>query len=282
MIKSIIERLVKMEVAKKYKILALDIDGTLTNTKKEITPKVKEQIDRLHAENIPVLLVSGRPTEGIIPIAKEIDLFENEGYILAFNGGKIIDCKTNEIVYNKYIPSELVADICNFAFDAGLTVLTYKDGKIITNNAEDEYLAIEARINKMEAVKVDDIISEAPEHCDKFLIVGDEKICEKKVEEMAKLFEDKLNIFRSEPFFIEVVPKGIDKAESLEVLLLKLGMTRDDLVACGDGRNDVTMINYAGMGVAMENACDDVKNVSNFITTSNDEDGVALAIEKFF
>ena len=271
-----------MEEAKKYKILALDIDGTLTDSKKEITPRVNAAIDRLHSDNIPVLLVSGRPTEGIIPIANEIDLFQNAGYILAFNGGKIIDCKTNEVVYNKYIPEELVPHICNFAYESGLTVLTYKDGKIISNNADDEFLAIEARINKMEAVKVDDLIKEAPAHCDKFLLVGDEKLCEKKVEEMAELFKDKLNIFRSEPFFIEVVPKGIDKAESLEVLLSKLGLTRDDLVACGDGRNDVTMVNYAGMGVAMENACDDVKKVADFITASNDQDGVAIAIEKFF
>lgn len=271
-----------MQNQNEYKILALDIDGTLTNTKKEITRGVQAELDKLYERNIPVLLVSGRPYEGIVPIANEINLFENGGYILAFNGGRIVNCANGEVVYNKFIKKELIPDICNFAFSNNLTVLTYKDGKIISNNANDEYLKIEARINKMDAVTVDDIIAQAPEHCDKFLIVGPEEICEKKVVEMAEMFKADLNIFRSEPYFIEVVPKGIDKAESLEWLLNKLSLTKENLVACGDGRNDVTMVKYAGMGVAMDNACDEVKEVSNFITASNDEDGVAVAIKKFF
>ncbi|MBQ1192659.1 MAG: HAD family phosphatase [Lachnospiraceae bacterium] len=266
----------------KYKILALDIDGTLTNSKKEVTDEVKEKINGLYQKNIPVLLVSGRPTEGILPIADEIKLRENNGYILAFNGGKIIKADTGEVIYSKSIPNEPIHDICQFAKDNNLAILTYKDGKIITNNPEDEYVRIEARINKLEAVRVGDMEGEAPQSPDKFLIVGNPKILENKVEEMAELFKGKLNIFRSEPYFIEIVPMGIDKAESLEILLNKLSLKREELIACGDGRNDITMIDYAGMGVAMENACDEAKSVANFITKSNDENGVAAAIDKFF
>lgn len=265
-----------------YKILALDIDGTLTNSKKEVTDKVKKAIGGLYEKNVPVLLVSGRPTEGIFPIAKEIDLMENSGYILAFNGGKIINAKTKEVIYSKAIDDSLVGEICDFATVNKLTILTYRDGKIITTNPDDQYSNTEARINKMETVKVLDMKREAPSNPDKFLIVGDPAILENKVVEMAKQFEGRLNIFRSEPYFIEIVPLGIDKAKSLEVLLQSLSLTKEELVACGDGRNDITMIDYAGMGVAMENACDEVKSVSNFVTLSNDEDGVAVAIEKFF
>ena len=90
-----------------------------------------------------------------------------------------------------------------------------------------------------------------------------------------------MRVFRSEPYFLELVPKGIDKARSLSVLLEKLGMTKDEMIAVGDGFNDLSMIQYAGLGVAMANAQEVVKGNADFITLSNEEDGVAHVVEKF-
>ena len=90
-----------------------------------------------------------------------------------------------------------------------------------------------------------------------------------------------MGVFRSEPYFLELVPKGIDKARSLSVLLEKLGMTKDEMIAVGDGFNDLSMLQYAGLGVAMANAQEVVKENADFITLSNEEDGVAYAAEKF-
>ena len=265
-----------------YKILALDIDGTLTNSKKEVTDRTKAALSSLYERNIPVLLVSGRPTEGIFPVAKEINLEENNGYILAFNGGKILNASTGEIIYQKSVPYEYVKEICDFAVENDLAVLTYKDGDIISNKPDDEYVQIEARINKLKAVKVDDVAAVAPENPDKFLIVGPPDIIAEKLPIMQEKFAGRLNIFCSEPFFMEIVPLGIDKAQSLDLLLSKLSLQSSELVACGDGGNDVTMIKYAGMGVAMANACKAVLDAADYVTLSNDEDGVAVAIEKFF
>ena len=89
------------------------------------------------------------------------------------------------------------------------------------------------------------------------------------------------SIYRSEPFFLEVMPKGIDKAQSLGRLLERIGMKREEMIACGDGYNDLTMIQYAGLGVAMENAVLPVRNAADYITASNNEDGVGLVVEKF-
>lgn len=265
-----------------YKVLALDIDGTLLNSKKEITPKVKEAIEELRDKDIPVLIASGRPAMGIRHVAKELSMDEKGGYILSFNGGKIIEYKTKEVVYSKTIPMELNEEVYNYAKNLDASLLTYENDRIITEKPENKYVSVESSIVKMEVEKVDNLLSRLNFSADKFLIVGEPEYLEKEVEKMAKHFEGRLNVFRSEPFFIEVVPLGIDKATSLEVLLEKLGIKREELVACGDGRNDVTMINYAGMGVAMENACDEVKEVADFVTKSCDEDGVAYAIKKFF
>ena len=94
--------------------------------------------------------------------------------------------------------------------------------------------------------------------------------------------QGEISVYRSEPYFLELVPLGIDKAQSLAVLLDKLGMKREEMVAIGDGYNDLSMIQFAGLGIAMANAQEPVKKEADYITLSNDEDGVADAVEKFF
>ena len=91
-----------------------------------------------------------------------------------------------------------------------------------------------------------------------------------------------ISVYRSEPYFLELVPLGIDKARSLAVLLEKIGITREEMIAMGDGYNDLSMIKYAGLGIAMGNAQEPVKAAADYIAPSNDEDGVAIAVEQHF
>ena len=101
---------------------------------------------------------------------------------------------------------------------------------------------------------------------------------EKQLQEM---YGDVLSIYRSEPFFIEIMPKNVDKARSLDRMLETVGLTRENTICCGDGFNDMTMIQYAGVGVAMANAQEEVKKSADFITDSNDDDGIVTVIDKF-
>ena len=275
----------KMErnIVKEYKILALDIDGTLLNSKKEITPAVFEKVRALQEKEIPVLIASGRPEQGTRHVCEALELKTYGGYVLSFNGGKITNQKTGEIVHNKTIPVEYNEEIIEYAKKIPeSTILTYDGDVIITEHPENKYAQVESNVVKMPLQRVESLKERAVFPANKFLIVGTPEILKAAVEPMAEAFQGRLNIFQSEPFFIEVVPLGIDKAQSLETLLQKLGMTREELVACGDGGNDVSMIDYAGMGVAMANACEEVKAVADFMAPSCDEDGVAAVIEKFF
>lgn len=269
----------------KYKILALDIDGTVLNSKKELTPAVDEAIKSLQKRNIPVLIASGRPAKGIYHVAEALHMDETGGYILSFNGGKILDFKTKDVIYSRSIDSEYYEEICEYVSGMDASLITYDKEEIITEKPDNEYVQFESRIVRMPVIKVDNLVDEMKKRgilADKFLVVGEPEYITAQTTAMKKKFEGRLNVFQSEPFFIEVVPLGIDKAASLEILLQKLGLTREELIACGDGRNDVTMVKYAGMGVAMENACDEVKEVADYITASCDEDGVARVIERFF
>ena len=145
----------------------------------------------------------------------------------------------------------------------------------------DKYIEIEAGINKLTVKEVDNFPEYVTFDVNKCLLTGHDEHMARVERNMAKRFGSVLNIYRSEPFFLEIMPKGIDKAESLDKLLKSLGYTKDELICCGDGFNDLSMIQYAGLGVAMANAQDKVKEAADFITLSNNEDGIAYVIEKF-
>ncbi len=264
----------------KYKVLVLDIDGTLNNSKKEVSQKTKLALKKAQEKGIIVVLASGRPTCGITHIANEIELEKYGGYILSFNGGKITNCKTNEVIYEKSIPRENVAEIYDISKEYGVNILTYSDDSVISEN-DDKYLEIECRINKIECTQVESFKASVNYAIPKCLMLGDGDYLAEIEPKVRERLGDGYNVFRSEPFFLEVMPQNIDKAYSLERLLDHLGMTKHDMIACGDGFNDISMISYAGLGVAMANAQPSVKEVANFITLSNDDDGVAHVIEKF-
>lgn len=112
-------------------------------------------------------------------------------------------------------------------------------------------------------------------------MTGDPTLMLKAEEDLVEKLGDKMDIFRSAPFFLELVPKGIDKAKSLTRLLAKINLTPSDMIAFGDGYNDLSMLKLAGMGVAMENAAPEVRAEADYVTLSNEEDGIAAALEHF-
>ena len=237
----------------KYKLLVLDLDGTLTNKQKKITPHTKETLFKIQEQGVKIVLASGRPTYGIAPLAEQLELQKYEGYILAYNGGEIIDWKTKELMYKNLLDHDVLPYLYECAKKNDFAIVTY-DG---------EY-----------------VLTEKPPIA-KCLIVGEPTRLAELEKEMYEHLKDRMGVFRSEPYFLELVPKGIDKAQSLAVLLKEIGLTREEMIAIGDGFNDLSMIQYAGLGIAMANAQEVVKENADFITLSNEEDGVAYAAEKF-
>ncbi len=264
-----------------YKILVLDLDGTLTNKKKEITARTKETLIKAMEKGIIVVLASGRPTYGIVPLAEEIGLAKYGGYILSFNGGTIINWATKEVIFEKLLNKNMISPSYEMAKKHGVEIVSYMDQDIVTEAKENKYVDYEAFLNKMPVRQVGDFVNELTGSVNKCLIVGDAD----NLIPLEQIMKDELgtdmNIYRSEPFFLELVPHGIDKAASLNLLLERLSLTKEHMIACGDGYNDLSMIELAGLGVAMENANDTVKAAANYITLSNEEDGVAHVIEKY-
>lgn len=266
----------------KYKVLVLDIDGTLTNTKKEITYRTKSAITRIMEQGVTVVLASGRPISGIEPIARELELDKYNGYILAFNGARIIECSNKKIIHDQTLSRDMILKLYDLSKLYNVSILSYDKDSIVTEMPNDEYVNIEARINKMPIKEVENFKEYVDYPVNKCLMVGEGEYLAKVEEEVREKVKGEISVYRSEPYFLECVPLNIDKAASLEKLLEYIHCTKDEMIACGDGYNDISMIKYAGLGVAMENAREEVKEVADILTLSNDEDGVAHIIDKFF
>lgn len=264
-----------------YEIIVLDIDGTLVNSKKEITDRTQKALTRLQAAGKKVALASGRPVQGIMPYAHALRLDSFGGYVLAYNGGCVIDARSNEVIYSKNFPNKIIPDICKELKGTNVTVNTYENDRIILGNAINRYSDVEAKIIGLETKFVDDFASYVTFNINKLLLAGEPAEILRLEKHFSEKYKGVIGVFRSEEFFLELVPLGINKARSIEVLLNKLKLTEQQCIACGDAYNDVTMIQYAGLGVAMGNAVDEVKEAANLVTDTNDRDGVAKVVEKY-
>lgn len=266
----------------KYQLLVLDLDGTLTNSKKEITEPTKQALIEIQEAGKKVVLASGRPTFGMEPLARQLHLETYGSYILSFNGARITDCRSGQIIYNKTLPEDSFSDIYAIASKYQVGILAYGADELLSGLTPNKYSEIESRINHMEIRQLSDFCREVTAFPNnKFLLTGEPEEIDKVRREMQAHFRGYLNIYCSDPFFLEIMPQKIDKAFSLQRLLNSIGLTADEMICCGDGYNDVTMIESAGLGVAMQNAQPLVLEKADFITKSNDEDGVLHVINQF-
>lgn len=264
-----------------YQVLVLDLDGTLTNSAKQITPPTKQALIEIQENGKKVVLASGRPPQGVIPLAKELKMDQFGNYILAFNGGRMINCHTGEIVYNKTLPESITYPLFEIVKKYDADIIGYTDDMLISGIEPNDYSRLESRINNMPILCVDHFPDYVKGPNNKFLISGEPDTIAQIQNECMRHFRSLLNIYCSEPFFLEIMPQHIDKAYSLQKLLSNIGFRADEMICCGDGYNDITMIETAGLGVAMQNAQPLVREKADYITKSNDEDGVLHVINQF-
>jgi len=263
-----------------YQLVALDLDGTLSNSQKEITEKTKQTLMRLAQKGVVIVLASGRPTAGIFKEAKALALDQTGGYLLSFNGARILDYKNNNVIYEQTISSQTAHEMYDRAKQFGLSALTYNATEIITEDIGDHWVQLESFTTKMKIHHVASFKEAIQSPVNKVLITGEPSYIASIVDAFKAPYENRMSIYRSDPYFIECMDAGIDKAASLSELCKKLGIPQENTIAFGDGYNDLSMIEWCHLGVAMANAVDEVKSRANAITKSNNEDGVAFYLEK--
>ena len=266
-----------------YDALILDIDGTLVNSQKVVSEATRDAIIEAQKRGKTVAIASGRSISGIRRTASSISLEEFGGYVIAYNGTTVVNCKTGECIYNQMISTEMIAPVYEAAKEAKVGILVYHDQQkeLLSGNGVDKYIEADARACEITIRETKHFVQDINFPINKFLLTGEpEYMCEVE-KKMQEKFGDRLNVFRSDPYYVELLPKFVDKGVAVEKLMKHLDIKKDKVICIGDSYNDLPMLRRVGLGVAMGNAQKEVKEAADFITDSNDEDGIVKVIKKF-
>lgn len=262
-----------------YKMLVLDMDDTLLTDDHKISNLNKELILKIQKLGIHVVLASGRPTSAMITYAKELELDLNNSYMISFNGAIISNVKTGGIFFKQTLSQQQVHDLYDFSVKNKTHIITYLNDEIVSET-DSEYIDIEKKITGLPHNKVTSFLDAIKSDAVKCILL-EEPTYLKEVEKILHVEMPHLSITMSKPFFLEVAQQGIDKGASLELLAKKLNILQSEIIAVGNAGNDLTMIEYAGLGVWVDNVTPDIRDKADVIVASNNNDGVAEVIQKY-
>lgn len=267
------------------KLIAIDMDGTLLNEEKHIKKAQKEAIHEAIEAGIKIVLCTGRPLYGILPFYKELGLhdLDEEGYVILNNGCSVHKTKDWELIECDEITPDDIEYLYKFSekYEVNFTLVDEThyfnigrkpteeliiDSEFVFSDITDITLE-EAKSGKYKVVKA--------------MFLGNPEEMAKFQKEYENTLKEKYEGVLSQPYVYEILPKGNNKGTGLKNLAENLGIKQEEVMAIGDGNNDVEMLEYANYGVAMGNATELARKAAKYITDTNENDGVAKAIKKY-
>lgn len=264
------------------KLIAIDIDGTLLNSHHQLTDEVKAALKKAEEKGVKIVLCTGRPLTGVQDLIEELDLFGENDYVVTYNGSLIQKTKTKEIVskfeltYDDYLAIDTLARKLNVHLHTETADTMYTSNRDISR-----YTVLESYLVNMPLKFRTQDEMNAELNILKMMMIDEPEILERIQPLIPAEFYEQYTIVKSAPYFLEFLNKKVNKGAAVKRLAEQLNIQPSEVMALGDNENDLPMIEYAGIGIAMANATENVKKAASFITTSNDEHGVAVAIEKF-
>lgn len=275
----------------KIEAVVLDIDGTLLTNDKEISPRTKEALIQIQKQGTKVILASGRPTTGMIKYAKELEMEHYEGFLVSFNGASVVDYNTGDTLFNQPIPAQLAKRILEHLKKFDVIPMVCHEEYMYVNDVFQNISALpksltsiinyEARGGNYKLCEKDDLAAFVSFPLNKILIAGEPEYLEANQKAISGPFEDKVSGMFSAPFYFEFTDQGVDKARALHAVLPHFRIDAENIISFGDGHNDCSIIDFAGTGVAMGNAVEELKGIADKVTLSNDEDGIAVVLEEY-
>ena len=260
-------------------MLVVDMDDTLLTDNHEISRENKEMLLRAQEMGVYVVLASGRPTSAMIEFAKELQCDVNNSFMISFNGSVITDLKEDKILFEHSLTKEQIHSLYDFSQQNNTHIITYIDGQIISEK-HSEYIDIEKNITGLKLNIVSsfkDTVTTSAVKC----ILLEEPEYLKGVESVLKAAMPDLSICMSKPFFLEAAPNGIDKGASIKILAEKLNIQQTEIIAIGNAGNDLTMVQFAGLGVWVDNVDPELRHFADVIVASNNNHGVAEVVRRF-
>jgi len=263
-----------------YKLIATDLDGTLLNEEKKISDRCRESIRRLKEKGKKIVLATGRPMRGILPYIETLDLYDENNYVIIYNGAVVQSTRGDKILFSKFLSLAAYKELYDLSKHFSVYIHALSNDLVLTPKFN-PYTEIESNINNTPVIEgpVDEI--DPSTNIIKVLFVDDPEKLDAIIPLIPEWVKEKYSIQRSAPIFLEFLDKSVNKGAGVSVVAKELGIKPEEVICVGDAGNDIAMIKYAGLGVAMGNATDEVKAAADYITFTNEEDGVAHVIEKF-
>lgn len=265
----------------KFKLLVLDVDGTLLNSNREISNRTVATLRKVQQMGIKVALSSGRPASGIKNLVEALDLKTYDGYLIVHNGSQVVSARTGEIVFERRIDSSMIPYLEKKSAKLGLTMAYYEGDEVVSTDISNPHIIDEAQMNGMrlrQEKSLSESMKEWPHEV--ILVHDDEQVILGLEDHMQRHLNGVMDTIHSNPYYLEVVGYQVGKSYAMSALVQKLGIEMEYVLAIGDGVADINMLQMAGVGVAMGNASEAVRRCADFTTLTNDQDGAALAIEK--
>jgi Cof subfamily protein (haloacid dehalogenase superfamily) len=264
-----------------YKLVAIDIDGTLMNDRKEITKEVNDAIQATKAKGVKVVICTGRPIVGVQSIIEELKLNDEDDFVITYNGALVQNTYSKDVESQITLTYENLGELYDLSLKLHSPLQFFDTENLYTPNREiSRYTVHEAHINQIPINYLP--IDEVPKDMliPKVMFIDDPERLNTTIANIPESVWEKYTFVKSTPFFLEILDPRVSKGNAVKLLAEKLGIKQEEVICIGDGENDLSMIEYAGCGVAMDNAVSVVKGVAQFHTLSNNENGVAYAIEK--
>ena len=264
------------------KLIAIDMDGTLLNSKKELLEETKQYFKNFHNKNTETLLVlcTGRPESGIRPYLKDLGYLEENHYIISQNGANIYESQTEKRVMDAFVDSKAIQKWIELGKTHGISVMgAGVDYYYSFDEDPTEWMEFDVKIvsGKLKQITIEDSLST---DFYKLLLLGDEEQLNEFETFIPQEWRNEFYVVRSQKYLIEVLTKGVNKAFGLEKLAKELNIQSSEIAAIGDAANDIEMLKYAGLAIAMGNASEEVKAVSDIVTDTNENNGVIKAIDQ--
>ena len=260
-----------------YKLIAVDMDGTLLNSDNQISPATIDAVKAAVGKGVVFTLSTGRPVQGV---QKYIDLLELNGPVITYNGAMIVDSCSGEIIFNEIMDSGDAQKVYQQALERNIMFVVWSAGKLYVS-AMGEKATFYSEMTNTKAELIENFDNLLSQGITKILWFHDADILDSWIPELNNLNLEHTTITKSRAYFLEFFSNKTSKAVAMEKLGQYYGIDKSSMIAVGDQINDLPMIEYAGLGVAMGNAVEGVKNAADYITDTNNNDGVAKVIQKF-
>jgi len=263
------------------KLLALDLDDTLLRHDLTISFHTRSVLKKAESKGVTVVLASGRSPMAMDRYVRELGMHKRPGYLVSNNGVTILESDTGEILQETRLPVDAALSVYDLVVAEGLPVSVY-DGDTIYVSQRNEFADQDQKMTGFRQVVVQNFRDMIAAGQLKLVIPGDPMLL-RPLETILKTYiGDRVTIFTSKPYFLEILPPACGKGEALAFVTNRLGIGREAVMAVGDSMNDESMIRWAGWGVAMRNGDERIKAMASFVTTrTNEEDGVAELVERY-